>query len=182
MNEAVKEKDSWSPQGTPPLDTSIAVSAVAALVALVASGLAPTLILPLTLAFACGITFKALRHQRQRQGSRRKNNFGLLFERARECLRKSPSNFGRSCAPRRRSHGAFTWHVLDRLLEESGSKSTASRNVGRGDECRSSRIGLCERWPRRSPQSTGAAFAQSRLDDSGNGGGVKPPRRPNEWI
>jgi hypothetical protein len=72
MNEAMKEKDSWGSHGKPPLDASIAVSAVAAFVALLISGLASTLILPLTLAFAGGIAFRLLHHHRQKRQASQK--------------------------------------------------------------------------------------------------------------
>ena len=45
------------------------------------------------------------------------------------------------------SHGAFTWGVLDRLLEEPWLKIDGnSRDVRRRDECRGTCRWPCQRW------------------------------------
>ena len=71
MNYLTKEHKSWGSHDALSLDASIALSAVAALAALVFGGLAATLALPLGCAVMGSIAVALLRNKREkRQGSR----------------------------------------------------------------------------------------------------------------
>jgi len=71
MNYLGKEQNSWASHNSISLDASIALSAVAALAALVFGGLAATLALPLGCAVVGSMAVALLRNKRQkRQGSR----------------------------------------------------------------------------------------------------------------
>ena len=67
MNYLPKEHNSWGSHNALSLDASIALSAVAALAALVFGGLAATLALPLACAVAGSIAFAVLRNKKQKR-------------------------------------------------------------------------------------------------------------------
>ena len=75
------------------------------------------------------------------------------------------------------SHGAFTWGVLDRLLEEPWLENRGHfRHIGGGDECRGACRWSCQKWGRGCPDSSGEFLAPRLRGGSLQSFAARPPR------